>query len=378
MTLKELENDMSHLWAKSPRADSSEVTLFRHSLDVVGQMAEYYHLYQSQWPLPEESVCVPRILAYAALTHDFGKVHVDFQKALRPGGERFQNRHEILSLAFLDYLEIPEPERPWLEAAVGLHHKNLFALVGANRPFFLGEKFGAKGTAIYHLVSGVKPEEAEHLSEFLNHASEMFDASPWLGVSCYEVRSSQITPAESIQTLRGALERITALARRFEAKEDDFGNPVGPIPWPERRAAVQVRGFMLNADHLASFEPHPLRVGLEHVDDVRAAISPNVPKPNSHQGKAAAQTGSAILVAPTGTGKTEVGLLWAARQVEVSGVRGRTFVLLPYQASMNAMQKRLLEAFAPDAIADPAIWPSEVALIHGRSMRTAYERLLVT
>src|SRR6185437_9087721 len=67
-------------------------------------------------------------------------------------------------------------------------------------------------------------------------------------------------------------------------------------------------------------------------------------------------------------------LLWAARQGE-DGLRGRTFMLLPYQASMNAMQKRLIEDFVPDLVKDPSTWNQEIALVHGRSMRTAYERI---
>src|SRR5205823_10907571 len=89
----------------------------------------------------------------------------------------------------------------------------------------------------------------------------------------------------------------------------------------------------------------------------------------------AAQQGSAILVAPTGSGKTEAALLWSAQQAE-RGRRGRTFMLLPYQASMNAMQKRLVETFFPEFTNHPAQWAERVALVHGRSVRTAYEKLL--
>src|SRR5579884_971235 len=114
MTLSELEERMEHLLAKSrPRT-----TLFRHSLDVVRQMAEYYRLYQPTWPIPDDSICLPRVLAYAALVHDFGKVHVLFQQVLQDKAPKFGNRHEILSLTFLDWLTIPEAERVWIESAV--------------------------------------------------------------------------------------------------------------------------------------------------------------------------------------------------------------------------------------------------------------------
>src|SRR5581483_9685331 len=95
----------------------------------------------------------------------------------------------------------------------------------------------------------------------------------------------------------------------------------------------------------------------------------------SHQLKAGERIGSCVLVAPTGSGKTEAGLLWAGRQSE-TGSRGRLYYLLPYQASMNAMQKRLIRDLAPKQANQPETWSSAVSLVHGRSLRTVYERLL--
>ncbi len=375
MSLAELETRMSHLWAKSPSPHgSATITLFRHSLDVTGEMAEYYQLYRPEWPIPDQPVCLPRILAYAALTHDFGKIHVDFQAALRPDGKSFGNRHEVLSLTFLAELAIPGAERPWIEAAVALHHKNLFSLTAAGQWFFYrGELFGAQSSRAHHLATGVQPLDAALLHEFLADAGEIFAHSGWPAFPLYDLLPTPQS-IDRVASIRSALQRIDQLALLFRCRCDEFGNTLA-IPWPERRAAVQVRGCMLNSDHLASFEPHPLRVGLERVDIVRHALAGRIKDLNSHQRLAAREQGSAILVAPTGSGKTEAGLLWAARQAE-AGLRGRTFVLLPYQASMNAMQKRLVRDFAPHVLSDASAWDKEVALVHGRSMRTAYERLL--
>ncbi len=349
------------------------MSLFRHSLDVTEQMARYYRLYSPEWPLSNEPVCLPRILAYAALTHDFGKVHVDFQAALRPKGKSFANRHEVLSLAFLAELEIPERERPWVEAAVALHHKNLFSLTAPGHWFYhRSELFGAQTSRAYHLAAGVTPQDAALLRQLLEHAREIFDRSGWPIFTAYRVPA--LSTIDRVASMRSALQRIDQLAQRFECQRDEFDR-VSAIPWSERRAAVQVRGFILNSDHLASFESQLLRVGLERVDIVRQALARRIKDLNFHQQLAAKQQGPAILVAPTGSGKTEAGLLWAARQAE-AGLHGRTFVLLPYQASMNAMQRRLVADFAPHLLNDPSAWDKEVALVHGRSMRTAYERLL--
>jgi CRISPR-associated endonuclease/helicase Cas3 len=56
-------------------------------------------------------------------------------------------------------------------------------------------------------------------------------------------------------------------------------------------------------------------------------------------------TGHLLLRAPTGSGKTEAGLLWAAGRVAAttqrSGGTPRVFITLPYLASINAMARRL-------------------------------------
>lgn len=375
MTLAELESRMSHLWAKSPSAPTSPpVTLFRHTLDVTTQMAEFFSLYRPEWPRPDDPVCLPRLLAYAALTHDFGKIHVDFQAALRDDGKNFRNRHEILSLTFLAELEIPDEERPWVEASVALHHKNLFSLTAAGQRFYYrGELFASETSPADHLANGVRPWDGAFLRELLTNASEIFARCGWPVFPLYDLLPIERS-IDRIASIRSALQRIDCLARRLTAQENEFGGVIR-VPWAERRAAVQVRGFILNSDHLASFEPHALRVGLEEVEIVQQALARKIKAFNTHQRLAAGQQGSAILVAPTGSGKTEAGLLWAGKQAE-AGLHGRTFVLLPYQASMNVMQRRLVCYFAPHLLDKPEAWDKEVALVHGRSTRTAFERLL--
>ena len=74
--------------------------------------------------------------------------------------------------------------------------------------------------------------------------------------------------------------------------------------------------------------------------------------------------GSVMFAAPTGSGKTEAALLWAARQ-SMDGGASRLYYVLPFQASMNAMQGRLSEWF-----------PESVGLQHGRSRFALYRRFL--
>jgi CRISPR-associated endonuclease/helicase Cas3 len=62
--------------------------------------------------------------------------------------------------------------------------------------------------------------------------------------------------------------------------------------------------------------------------------------PYFHQKKASEKNGNIVLTAPTGSGKTEASLMWLHKQMKEHG-QGRTFYILPFTASINAMFERL-------------------------------------
>ena len=64
--------------------------------------------------------------------------------------------------------------------------------------------------------------------------------------------------------------------------------------------------------------------------------------PYFHQKMASDTNGNIVLTAPTGSGKTEASLMWLHKQMKENG-QGRTFYILPFTASINAMFERLDE-----------------------------------
>ena len=106
------------------------------------------------------------------------------------------------------------------------------------------------------------------------------------------------------------------------------------------------RGLILLADHAGSAGVTFRRLPLRNHPNWR----PGWPEPPSnyypHQNQSAATVGHALLVAPTGSGKTEAALRWAARQMEQGDGHPPLFYVLPFKASMNAMRDRLVGMFA--------------------------------
>ncbi len=81
--------------------------------------------------------------------------------------------------------------------------------------------------------------------------------------------------------------------------------------------------------------------------------------PYHHQEASWDTKGNALLIAPTGQGKTESSLGWLQTQLKIR--QGRTFYILPFTASINAMTKRISsqnKGFGDESL---------VGLLHGKA-----------
>ncbi len=139
-----------------------------------------------------------------------------------------------------------------------------------------------------------------------------------------------------------------------------------PAASRENLAALALRGLVVMADHTASAGVDPAVADLGEPLAVAARLGlPGREALYGHQLRVTDCRSHALLVAPTGSGKTEAGLLWASSVGSAAGAGGRVFYVLPYQASLNAMYDRLGGHF-----------PGRVALQHSRALQALYRRLL--
>lgn len=352
---------LDHLWAKSP--ESAEQlrgeSLATHTWNVLESLQAIAYL--RPW-LPQ-SLGAPRFwnrLFWAAWLHDFGKSASGFQASLR-GGERWRNRHEVLSLAFLDWLgeAVSEEDEAWIGAAIVSHHRD-------GREIILEYVDPADGDddPLAQLVAQLTGDSLQGLWRWLNRC-----CSPWihaLGLEPFGVDVPKLPDeAEAVAAIRcqghvRIRERLRSYRQWLRALDR---SPVRSLVV----GTILLRGHLVSADHMASAHLAgpiaPVELGptdlLARWNLTREHLFP-------HQREAMTSQGNVLLVAPTGSGKTEAALLWATAQSTEERPVPRIFYALPHQASMNAMYDRL----------NGTSFPGLVGLEHSRSVLALYRRQL--
>ncbi|GGO20248.1 CRISPR-associated helicase/endonuclease Cas3 [Microbispora rosea subsp. aerata] len=258
----------------------------------------------------------------AALCHDAGKIPDGFQAMLRGLVRTWGERHEVVSLGFLPSLIADEQLLIWTATGVVTHHR---CLEGGRGPLI-----SAYGTA---------PEEEwrARLDPVPDDAAA--ELHTWLADTARQAGLPVVTD------LRRELDVIGTARQMFALLLERWDLPVSP---DEGLTAVLLQGAVTLADHVSSahgtLHTHqPLGPEFRPLLEKEFAEQGRSLRP--HQIEAGALDGHLLLRAPTGSGKTEAGLLWAAAQTtaisQKAGGVPRVFFTLPYLASINAMAVRL-------------------------------------
>ena len=314
------------LYAKSSNAEDIRETLLDHSLRVVAMIRQLF----ARLPSSEEfDAGLLAHLEAAAALHDVGKAATGFQDMLFQRSADWKGRrHEFLSAAFAFAIGAPEE----VVFAVLTHHKRI-----PDSPPFADPHNRLR----FHLS---QPDAWEPmLREF--EANRAAVRELWGDLASMLNRPDLLVGSDA--PLQGSFLRS---AWRDGRKQRTC------IPVSSRKRASLIRGLLVSADHLASGnQTLPPSVDLTQFRpkftlrpfQTRVAIDRNV-----------------ILRAPTGSGKTEAALTWAAHN---QSPNSRLFYTLPYTAALNAMHLRLKRVF-------PSC-PESIGLLHGKAAHHLFEAM---
>jgi len=272
-------------------------------LQIEEQLKDCFH------NLPVDGHWLWHIVREAVCFHDMGKCHKEFQKLLYKRPNKWNGRrHELFSLPFVLYSDIPAKDKPWVLFAVAGHHKDLETL-----------------------NSIVQREYRSPIPG--DDTCDGFDSD------CKELL---VNKAWKILVQQGFSKKNDASINILELIWN-----ISQAPMPFSTEYIQrllTVGFLKQCDHLASAGITRL-----HKLETPAFSFLHSFQLYGHQRRASQIIGNTFLKAPTGTGKTETSLLWLENQMNTSG-HGRTFYVLPYTASINAMYERLTDRMGEDAV----------------------------
>lgn len=349
------EQGLRGIWAKSAPEGQRGESLVEHTYAVVGALEQIARRY----PALAERVGEPRLwhrAFWSCWFHDLGKSARGFQAALRPGGQRWRHRHEVLSLAFLGSFCEPESDHfCWIAAGIASHHKDA--------PTILEELYNPRldpdDWGCTELVNEIDPDTWQAILGWTEHC-----ASAKIGELA--MRDFGVEPLVAANAQ--AQEELSTLLVAGLTSYLNFWRELKRLPAQDHRnqAALALRGVVVLADHLASAHAPALDdSGLPDQGALLSSLGLREGDLFPHQNSATRTRGSIVLSAPTGSGKTEAALFWARNQ-QVDETTGRTLVfLLPYQASLNAMRSRLTDLLSRD-----------VALVHAKSLQAIYRTLM--
>jgi len=295
------------------------------------------------------------IVFLAVAFHDIGKASSQFQNITLSleVSESWRFRHEVLSAEFIDLLDVDETTARILKLAILGHHERNVDEIWRNMAFEENDfnPFGLEGDQ--------KRKEQYDIAKksILETWNESKQVLRWIQEKFAKRFNQELSIVYDFNRMQPVFELINDY--RYSAL-NDYKNYYYEL-------ILLLKGILITCDHLGSGHNR-----IKHIDtDIlnwykeKFNIGSNGNDFRNTQ-KDSNVKKDALLIAPTGTGKTEAAFIWANNYLKENPYR-RIFYVLPYTASINGMYERLQkERFAVN----------KVDMKHGKSLYAYYQQLL--
>lgn len=288
-----------------------------------------------------------KVVRLAVIMHDLGKAHIEFTKLLMSLPNEWNGqRHELFSIPFIEGLENDSSTKELLRLVVAGHHRDFEKLnknyiVNTYASYNTDDEFG-------------EDEMLDFGNEFakvnIESVHNMLETEFQIKLNSYNIKSPE--------------KLILSYLRKARLGEINIENK-------DYFKLLLLFGALKHCDHLGSAQIERIEyiedISFSFLDKQRTQLISEGKDFYTHQLKCADTIGSVILTAPTGSGKTECAILWLRKQMDESG-QGRTFYVLPFTASINAMYERLSSD-------KEGLGTSKVGMLHGKLQDYLYDYL---
>ncbi len=221
-------------------------------------------------------------------------------------GERWPHRHEVLSLAFMDWIApaFDSNEQAWAVAAIVSHHKDAEEIASLYPP-----PDDPDDDQLIERVAELAPATVQGLWRWLTGCAEAWIEALGLQEAGIVLPVWPDATAATAGVTEHGVKRIyywLKVYRRFVKMLNNSNDREQVI------GTLALRGHIINSDHSASAHAGDLPRAIFDGAAILASRRLDPQTLFNHQIEAWATKGSALLTAPTGSGKTEAALLWAA------------------------------------------------------------------
>jgi len=334
--------------------DQRNYLLKDHLKETVARIDDFHNFYQTNrekfsYKIGEKTF---RALAMASIIHDLGKIDYNFQKKLMGDDseawevlEEFLSplkplkrspRHEILSIIWSTFLLGNDDLDAMMRTAILLHHYN---------EYFLNDKdlmeiiFTYRDAFEIYLNFIIEKKETLRIfiEDILNYIQNSLESDLVISAAD-EIRSNM------------DFEKPELLLEKIKEYDDDISEFAAFYEPEERSADILIlSGILRRADYSASAGVDIELFSEEVFRDIDEKITSKIggaPWQIRLMGELGGPK-KMVLVAPTGSGKTEFSILWAAKH-------GRKFIYtLPLRVALNDIFMRLRDSdgyFSEDEI----------------------------